>query len=161
MPFLIDGDNVLGTWPGKPRSDAGRRWLALEIGRALAGRGTIVVFDGVARDAVAWGAGVRFAGAGRTADDVMVSILAREADPRAWIVVTSDRPLGDRCRHLGARVERSDRFRARLRSRPATEKPDHVDDLDEWLAAFGEPVSEDERPSRRRRPPGSGRDDAS
>jgi len=158
MPFLIDGDNVLGTWPGRRRTDGERRSLAQEIARALPGRRAIVVYDGAASDCGSFGADVLFSGAGRTADDVIHSLLAREADPRAWIVVTSDRPLGDRCRHLGARIERSDRFRSRLIGPSGAEKPDRVDDLEGWLAQFGEAVSEASPPSRRRRPPGRPRD---
>ncbi len=161
MPFLIDGDNVLGTWRGRQRTDTERRALAHEIARSLSGRRVIVVFDGAADDAGSFGADVRFSGSGRSADDVLYALLARETDPRTWIVVTSDRPLGDRCRHLGARVERSDRFRARLGGVCGTEKPERVDDVEEWLATFGEPLSEASPPSRRRRPPGPDRGGAS
>ena len=50
MPILVDGDNLLGTWPGRRRSDAERRALAFELGRLAARlrRRVVVVFDGPA-----------------------------------------------------------------------------------------------------------------
>ena len=59
-------------------------------------------------------------------------MLREQSDRRGWIVVTSDRSLGDQCRHLEARVERSDRFRPRLRDHAASEQA--VDETDEERA---------------------------
>ena len=157
MPRLIDGDNLLGTWPGRSRSDAERRALAGQIERTFRGRRAVVVFDGLAGDAGFPGE-VRFSGPGVPADDLILSVLARETDRRGWVVVTSDRSLGDRCRHLGARVERCDRFRGRLSPARESEKPERVEDLGEWLSTFGESVSEASPPSPRRRPRGPDRD---
>ena len=36
MPLLVDGDNLLGTWPDRGRSDAERRALAMQLGRLAA-----------------------------------------------------------------------------------------------------------------------------
>jgi len=158
VPFLIDGDNLLGTWRGRSRTDAERRTLAGQVERALRGRRAVVVFDGAAAEAVRFVGEVRFSGPGRTADDLILAFLGRETDRRAWIVVTSDRSLGDRCRHLGGRVERCDRFRARLAGARDGEKPERVEDLEDWLVTFGEPLSEASPPSRRRRPRGPDQD---
>jgi hypothetical protein len=152
VPFLVDGDNLLGTWPGRERNDRERRAVASEVARALRGRRAIVVFDGAARDAHGFPGEVRFSGARKTADEVILRFLETESERSAWIVVTSDRSLGDRCRHLGARVERCDRFRPRLRARGPGEKPERVEDLEGWLAEFGEPLSE-ASPRSPRRPP--------
>jgi hypothetical protein len=54
------------------------------------------------------------------------------------VVVTSDRPLGDHCRHVGARIERADRFRARLRAPRAAEKPEREGEVEYWLGVFDE-----------------------
>ena len=139
MPFLIDGDNLLGTW-GRPRTDAGRRRLAMELARLARGLGKriTVVFDGTAPPALAFGADVHFAGRGRSADDRMLALLDGERDRRGWTVVTSDRSLGDRCRWRGARVERCDLFRRRLGTSPGVEKPDREPDVDYWLKQFGD-----------------------
>ena len=99
-------------------------------------RRIVTVFDGV-RPALAFGADVLFAG-NRSADDVLLERLRQEPEPHTWIVVTSDRPLGDRCRHLGARIERCDRFRRRLVAAPAAEKPERELDVEGWLRTFGE-----------------------
>lgn len=138
MPFLIDGDNLLGT-SGKRRTDAEKRKLALDLARwaGRVRRRVTVVFDGPDPGAPAFGSGVRFSGAGRTADDVILDLLRKEDDPRAWIVVTSDRSLGDQCRWIGATRERCDRFRRRLTDTPETEKPERESEIGYWLEQFG------------------------
>jgi hypothetical protein len=140
VPVLVDGDNLLGTWPGRPRTDEERRALAQELGRLAARerRRYVTVFDGRPAHGASFGAGVRFAGPRRSADDLILEILREQPDPRGWVVVTSDRSLGDRCRHLEARVVRSDRFRHRLRATGAPEKPEREDDVDYWLERFGD-----------------------
>lgn len=139
MPWLVDGDNLLGTWPGRRRCDAERRKLAFELVRLATGRGrrVVVVFDGPAPPSSHFGAEVRFAGVGRSADELILESLGREPDPRGWTVVTSDRSLGDRCRWLGARVERCDRFRPRLVPAGPGDKPGHESEIDYWLERFG------------------------
>ena len=140
MPFLVDGDNLLGTWPGRRRSDAERRQLAMELGRLAHRwrRRVLIVFDGQPPPETSFGSNVRFAGPARTADDLILEFLREQNDRRGWTVITSDRSLGDQCRYLEARVERCDLFRRRMSSDPAAEKPDRVDDLDYWMEQFGE-----------------------
>ena len=140
MPFLVDGDNLLGTWPGRRRSDAERRDVAMELGRLAHRwrRRIVVVFDGQPPPATSFGSNVSFAGSARTADDVILESLRNQGDRRGWVVVTSDRSLGDQCRYLGARVERCDLFRRRMTRDPATEKPDQIEDLDYWMEQFAE-----------------------
>lgn len=140
MPYIIDGDNLLGTWRGRRRSDAERRLLAMELGRfaARVRRRVITVFDGSPAPGTAYGPQVRFAGPGRSADELILDLLRGEEDRRGWVLVTSDRSLGDQCRYLGARVERCDRFRGRLRECGPDEKPQREEDIDYWLDQFGE-----------------------
>ena len=139
MPLVVDGDNLLGAWQGRSRSDRDKRQLAFQISRfAVANRRRVlVVFDGISETPPPSG-DVLFSGRGRTADDLILALLGDESDPRGWIVVTNDRPLGDRCRHLGARVERCDVFRKRLTAESGREKPDGRVDVDDWLEWFGE-----------------------
>ena len=139
MPTLIDGDNLLGTWPGRRRSDAERRKLAMQVGRLAAreGKRFITVFDGNPPHSAAFGAGVRFSGPGKTADELILEILRVEQDRRGWLVVTSDRSLGDQCRYLEARVVRCDRFRGRLHGVGEGEKPERETDVEFWLNEFG------------------------
>ena len=140
MPIIVDGDNLLGTWPGRSRSDAERRRLAMELFRLARRerRRVVTVFDGTAPPGSSLGADVHFSGAGRTADQVILELLRKEEDRRGWIVVTSDLSLGDQCRYLGARPQRCDRFRARLAGEAFPEKPEREEDLDYWLERFGE-----------------------
>jgi predicted RNA-binding protein with PIN domain len=138
VPHLVDGDNLLGSWPGRTRSDAEKRRLVREIG-ALARRDRrriVVVFDGSPAPGVAFGAGVHFSGPGRKADAVILELLSKEADPRGWTVVTNDRPLADQGRWTGARVESATDFRKRLLRETGAEKPEGSVDLDYWLDVF-------------------------
>ena len=139
MPFLVDGDNLLGTW-GRPRSDMEKGTLAAELGRFArsAGRKLTVVFDGPPPVAGAERPGVVYSGAGRDADGVILERLRGEKNPRGWIVVTDDRSLADQSRWLGATHERCAAFRERLRGAGEDEKPEHEGDVDYWLAQFGE-----------------------
>jgi len=145
MPFLVDGDNLLGTWRGRRRSDAERRQLAMELGRmALRERRRIVtVFDGRPQPGTAYGADVHFSGPGRSADSLILDLLRQQEDRRGWIVITSDRSLGDQCRYLEARIERCDRFRKRMSGSGEKEKPDRESDIEYWLEQFGDPDETD------------------
>ncbi len=145
MPRIVDGDNLLGSWPGRRRSDPERRNLIREVRRlALRDRRQVVlVFDGAEPPALRAGPDVRFSGPGRTADDVILAHLRDQEDRRGWIVVTNDHSLADQCRYLGARVERCDAFRVRL-ERPADgEKPPPAQDLDYWMDIFTNGDGED------------------
>lgn len=116
MPRVIDGDNLLGTWPGRSRGDADKSALALEVDvlRRTEKRRVILVFDGPPPPGVSHGSDVLFSGKGRKADAVILEILRQELDKSGWTVVTHDRSLADQCRSLGARVEAARSFRERL-----------------------------------------------
>jgi predicted RNA-binding protein with PIN domain len=140
MPVLVDGDNLLGTWPGRRRSDAERRDLAHELARYARRirRQVVVVFDGRSSVSGNLGADVHFSGSGRSADDVILARLRQETHRPGWLVVTSDRSLADQCRWLEARVERCDRFRQKLATSPDREKPEREADIAYWLEQFGD-----------------------
>lgn len=140
MPWLVDGDNLLGCWPGRRRSEAERRALTAELRRFArrTRRRVIVVFDGEPPEGYRAGPDVKYAGARKSADDVILSLLSAERDRRGWTVVTSDRPLGDRCRWLGARVERSHAFRPRLDAEPEGDKPRAEDNVAYWEDIFAD-----------------------
>jgi predicted RNA-binding protein with PIN domain len=139
VPRIVDGDNVLGTWPGRSRSDADKRQLAREVERLARRdrRRIVLVFDGTPPPGVSYGADVVFSGAGRKADAVILDRLRRERDVRGWSVVTNDRALGDQCRWLGAGIESAGDLRKRLVADPAGEKPEAIEDVDFWLREFG------------------------
>lgn len=121
--WLIDGMNLIGSRPDRWWNDPDRavRRLIGELDRSAAATGedVTVVFDrrppGVppgAHGAVV----VAFASRpGRNAaDDEIVRVLARDEVPHTFRVVTSDRRLAERARHLGARVTSSAGFRRLL-----------------------------------------------
>jgi len=139
MPRVIDGDNLLGTWPGRRRSDEEKRALVREVDGLMRRekRRLVVVFDGSPPPGVSYGADVIFSGQGRKADAVILELLRRERDPRGWTVVTNDRSLADQCRFVGARVEPVRAFRERLARDAAAEKPEAAGDIDYWLDQFG------------------------
>lgn len=139
MPRIVDGDNVLGTWPGRGRSDADKRQLAREIERLTRRdrRRIVVVFDGTAPPGVSYGTDVLFSGPGRKADAVILDVLRGQSDVRGWSVVTNDRALADQCRWVGAGVEPVAELRKRLERETAGEKPDGADDVAYWLEQFG------------------------
>ncbi len=126
MPRVIDGDNLLGTWPGRSRADAEKHALAREVDglRREENRRVVLVFDGSSPPGVSYGPDVRFAGKGRKADAVILELLRQESDKRGWTVVTNDRSLADQCRWLGAQIEAVREFRERLLRETAGEKPE-------------------------------------
>jgi hypothetical protein len=140
VPRLVDGDNLLGSWPGRDRSEGERRSLARQIASLARDlkRRIVLVFDGPQPPGVGLWPHVLFSGPGRRADDLILEILRGERDPRGWTVVTNDRSLGDRCRHAGASVERCDVFRDRLSRVASAEKPERAEDVAGWLKVFGE-----------------------
>ena len=139
MPRVIDGDNLLGTWPGRSRSDGDKRELVREVDVLMRRekRRVVVVFDGSPPPGVSYGQDVRFSGKGRKADAVILELLRGESDKRGWTVVTNDRSLADQCRWVGAHVEAARAVRERLVRDTAGEKPDAPGDLDYWIGQFG------------------------
>lgn len=136
MPWIVDGDNLLGS----RRDDESKRELArrIERFRVRTGRRVLLVFDGPPPPLGLPGE-VEFSGPGRRADDRILQAVAGNSDRRGVTVVTDDRSLGDRCRALGARVARAGALRRELsRGATAVEKPDSRDDLAHWERIFRE-----------------------
>jgi predicted RNA-binding protein with PIN domain len=84
-----------------------------------------------------------FAGS-RSADEAILKIIEASRSPRDFTVVTSDKSLGDKARHRGARVERAHEFSRRLsRPKPASAgspaKPgakESPEEIAAWLSVF-------------------------
>ena len=150
MPYLVDGNNLAHALGLSNAGLADRE----SCGRAVAsfcrsqGAQATVVFDGPAPE------GARTAtkthrvsivfSESRSADDVILRLLADSKTPRDFTVVTSDKSLGDKARHRGALVERAHEFSRRLdrqakKSGPSPEKPavrETREQIDAWLAVF-------------------------
>jgi predicted RNA-binding protein with PIN domain len=86
---------------------------------------------------------VLFSGA-RSADDLILRLLADSKAPRDFTVVTSDKSLGDRARHRGAKLERAHEFAKRLDRAPkhppaGGSKPTQREtpaEIEAWLNVF-------------------------
>jgi len=147
MPYLIDGNNLLGSWGG-PRGGDDRR---AEVVRRVAAfcrirnvRATLV-FDGhpLRADIAAQELGplsLRVPAPGQDADTVIREIVERSPRPSEIIVVTSDKALYSYVKTLGAEVLRTHEWNAlerRLPERRDSEKPESEDDVEGWLRKFG------------------------
>jgi len=121
MRWLIDGMNVIGTRPDAWWKDRDGAMLSLvdllERWAAAAGEDVTVVFERPPRPPIrSTVIEVRHAPRPKrdAADDEIVRLLRADRDPGAVRVVTSDRWLADQASALGASVEGSQSFRARL-----------------------------------------------
>lgn len=152
MPYLVDGNNLLGSWgrtggPGDRRLEVVRRVAA--FCRARSAR-AILVFDGAPfrSDVEAPELGrvsLRFPAPGGDADGVIRRLVADARRPGELIVVSSDKALYSWCRTHGTRVLRAhewNRLERRLRAGSTepegAEKPEREDDVEGWLRIFGE-----------------------
>lgn len=153
MPYLIDGNNLLGSWGGPAvRSPGGDGRLEVvrrvaEFARARSAR-VVLVFDGAPfrPDGESQWLGrvsLRFPPPAADADSVIRGIVDGSRRPADWTVVTSDKALYSYVRSRGARVLRAHEWNtaARRASKsaedPAAEKPEREDDVEGWLRRFG------------------------
>lgn len=151
MPYVIDGNNLLGSWGGPRGSDDRRAEVVQRVAEFCRLRGVkaTLVFDGqpLRPDMAAQNLGplsLRVPPAGSDADSVIREIV--ESAPRAadWIVVTSDKALYSYCRTRGAGVLRAHEWNALERRAPPVaprrvaqgEKPERENDIAGWLARF-------------------------
>jgi predicted RNA-binding protein with PIN domain len=147
MPYLVDGNNLLGSWGGRPRGEDGRVEVLRRVAafcRQRNARAT-VVFDGAPmrqdRPSQQIGAlSVRVPPQGQDADSVIRAIIDQAARPREWIVVTSDKPLYSYVRTRGATVLRAHEWNALAREEAPSpsggEKPDREPEVERWLDVF-------------------------
>ena len=152
MPYLIDGNNLLGSWGG-PQGDDDRRDEVVRRVAAFCRAKNVkatVVFDGrpLRHDMAAQELGpvsLRVPPPGEDADTVIRELVERTPRPAELIVVTSDKALYSYVKTLGASVLRAHEWNSQeryalSRARDATsvsEKPDREDDVEGWLKKFG------------------------
>jgi len=155
MPLLIDGHNLIGCGelPGISLADEDDELKLVRLLRCYRSRvrkDITVFFDaglpgGRSRQLSGSGVEVIFAhDRDQRADDLIASRLRRAANPRNLTVVTSDHALADLARARGARVISSQEFAARLTAPPPSsprqreEPPLSPQEVEEWLAFFGQ-----------------------
>jgi predicted RNA-binding protein with PIN domain len=151
VPYIVDGNNLLGSWGGPRGLDDRRGEVVRRVAafcRARRVRATLV-FDGhQLRPDMATqdfgGLTVRVPPPGQDADTLIREVLERVARPAEWILVTSDKALYSYCKTLGAQVLRAHEWNAIERRQlsaqtevPGAEKPEREADVEGWLERFG------------------------
>jgi predicted RNA-binding protein with PIN domain len=151
MPYLIDGNNLLGSWGGPTPDDDRRPEVVRRVAafcRAKNVRATLV-FDGhpLRSDMAVQELGpvsLRVPPAGSDADTVIRELLDRTPRPAEWVVVTSDKAVYSYAKTCGAAVLRAHewnalerRFASGTSRAGAGEKPEREDDVEGWLKRFG------------------------
>ncbi len=162
VPYLIDGNNLLGSWGGPAVSGDGRTEVVRRVAefcRAKGARAT-VVFDG-APFRPELGAGqdlgrvtLRFPPQGRDADSVIREILDGAARPGDLLLVSSDKALYSYARTRGAGALRAQEWnllargaslparghsrgwRSQSAKRDGADKPERETDVEGWLRRF-------------------------
>jgi predicted RNA-binding protein with PIN domain len=160
VPYLIDGNNLLGSWGGLRPGEDRRHEVVRRVAAFCRARGAraILVFDGeplrAERPSQEMGAvSIRVPRPGEDADTVIRGLVDAARSARDLLVVTSDKPLYSYARTRGARVLRAHEWNALERTLPraapgtapgsrrgsapaGAEKPEREDDVEGWLDRF-------------------------
>ncbi len=149
MPYVIDGHNLIGRFPGIELSDPEdeRKLMeVLEIFARYSRHKVVVFFDrGMPGGRPEIRAGrmltAHFVPAPLKADDAILDFLRSHRDARGTTVVSSDAEVRNRSRRTGAKVVSSEEFARRVvalvrkeEKEKTSEKPT---DIEEWLRLFG------------------------
>jgi len=151
MPYVIDGNNLLGSWGGPQGQDDRRAEVVRRVAAFCRARGAkaTLVFDGhpLRPDMAAQELGplrLRVSPPGGDADTVIREIVDTAERAADLVVVTSDKALYSYAKTAGASVLRAHEWNALERRlvRPDAaasggEKPDKEDDVEGWLRRFG------------------------
>lgn len=141
MPYLLDGNNLVGTARRRPGESDDRDALVSEIAERLRRtRASVVLFfDGAGRSLSLGHLSVRFAGA-TSADDAIVREVSRSSRPRETTVVTGDRELARRAKDAGATAMSPADFWKRFGAgEPGSAPPKETTvDVADWMRWFSE-----------------------
>lgn len=141
MPYLVDGDNLVGTERRRRGTPDDRDALVAEIAdRLRRTRASVVLFfDGSGRASALGSLEVRYSGA-VPADDAIVREIARAPRAREIIVATADRELARRAKDAGASSISPSEFWKRFgksESKSPSSREARVD-VDEWVEWFSD-----------------------
>lgn len=152
MPYLIDGNNLLGSWGGPAVPGDGRVEVLRRVADFCRTRGARVtlVFDGAPFRPELGGqqlgrVTVRFPPRGADADSVIRELLDRAPRPAEITLVSSDKALYSYARTRGAAALRAQEWNAlvrgpgglpRRRKVERSEKPERETDIEGWLERF-------------------------
>ena len=152
MPYLIDGNNLLGSWGGPAVPGDGRLEVLRRVSAFCRAKGAraILVFDGAPfrsdlRGQELGAVSLRFPAEGRDADSLIRELVDAAPNPGDLVVVSSDKALYSYARTRGARTLRAHEWNALARTAiPRTgrgaqdgEKPERETDIEGWLDRFG------------------------
>ncbi len=143
MPYLLDGNNLIGQARGRARAgEEDRAALIAELCDRL--RRTraraVLVFDGPASAGGAHlgGLSIRFSG-NLSADEVLLREIARSSVPGETVLVTADRELARQARDAGARTLSPAEFWKRFGTAPRAEREAAVTvDVEDWMRYFAD-----------------------
>jgi len=152
--YIVDGYNVIHADPELKRIlrsdlEAARQRFERRLARYLEAKNVCltVVFDGHGGITdvdvkIPGRLQLMYSPTGQSADDLILEILESSANPREYVVVTSDMAdIGRAARSLGATVLPSPKFLSRIELDPgeAASQPsaEEADDVDYWLDRFG------------------------
>jgi predicted RNA-binding protein with PIN domain len=150
MPYLVDGNNLLGSWGGPRGPDDRRGEVVRRVAAFCRARNVkaTIVFDGhpLRPEMAAQELGLvslRVPPQGQDADTVIRELVERAPRPGELIVVSSDKALYSYCKTMGAAILRAHEWNALERrivksASEAGEKPEVEKDIAGWLAKFGE-----------------------
>ncbi len=155
MPYLIDGNNVIGGFGNlDPDPHKSRKRLISELAIFIkATRQKVrVVFDGAQDPDFPEGARMRgvhvsYAKSGSDADQRIIDIVRRSTSPRDIIVVSSDRDLSACVSARGAKIVNSRDFRHEIddaKEKLSMTEKTHLSlkiDVEEWMNFFLEKKS--------------------
>jgi len=125
MPYLIDGNNLIGHMPDlhlKNRIDRSRLLTRLLAFQQVKNTRVVLVFDGPPDDNFApekfqgRAFSVRFPDIGENADSVIQDIISRETDLRQFFVVSSDREIRRYAHASGAKTLKCEEFLRELKA---------------------------------------------
>jgi predicted RNA-binding protein with PIN domain len=151
MPYLIDGNNLLGSWGGPAVPGDGRAEVLRRVAGFCRAKGAraVLVFDGAPFRPDLGGqelgaVSLRFPAAGQDADSLIRDLVDASKHPGELVVVTSDKPLYSYARTRGAQVLRAREWNALARDAEARtprgaargEKPERETDVEGWLKRF-------------------------
>jgi predicted RNA-binding protein with PIN domain len=148
VPYLIDGNNLLGSWGGPRGQDDRRAEVVRRVAAFCRARGAkaTLVFDGhpLRPEMAAQNLGpvsLRVPPPGEDADTVIRELLDRAPRAADYVVVTSDKALYSYAKTMGAQVLRAHEWNAIERRLPSSakvvsEKPEREDDVEGWLRRF-------------------------
>lgn len=158
MAYLIDGHNVIGQLPDIDLADPDDEVKLILKLRGFAGRvgkKLTVVFDsglpaGYEKTLSTPSVQVHFAPNNSSADAVIMNMIRKLANPKGWILVTSDSTVADLGRERKMQVITAQQFAQTLNTPAVKKKSSHSvptakaeprlskSEVDEWLRLFGE-----------------------